>query len=70
MLCGGVTEETMLTKRENYLVAAKGGKPEWVPSFVEDCNVLHPDIWNEINPETGTDFCNIKWTENAVSYTH
>ncbi len=50
----------MLTKRENYLIAAYGGKPEWVPCFTEDANVFMPPIWGE-DPETGTDFCNVKW---------
>lgn len=54
----------MLSIRENYLIAAKGGKPEWVPSFVEDCNVLLPDFWDATDPATGTDFCNVKWVEN------
>jgi hypothetical protein len=49
--------------RENYLTAARGGKPFWVPSFTEDCNVFRPDFWNE-DPETGTDFMNIKWVAN------
>lgn len=50
----------MLTKKENYLIAARGGKPAWVPSFVEDANVFMPPIW-EVDEETGTDFCNVKW---------
>lgn len=54
----------MLTIRENYLRAARGGRPEWVPSFMEDCNVLLPDFWNETDPVTDTDFCNVKWVEN------
>lgn len=54
----------MTTIRENYLMAARGKKPYWVPSFVEDCNVLLPDFWNEEDPVTGADFCNVKWVEN------
>jgi len=53
-----------MNKRENYLIAARGGKPEWVPCFPEDCNVFLPDFWNEADPVTGTDFCNVKWVEN------
>lgn len=53
-----------MTRRENYLLAARGEKPLWVPSFVEDCNVLMPDFWNEEDPVTGADFCNVKWMEN------
>lgn len=51
----------MLTKKENYLRAARGEVPEWVPSFVEDANVFMPPIW-DVDPETGTDFCNVKWS--------
>lgn len=50
----------MLTKKENYLIAARGGKPEWVPNFSEDANVYLPSVWN-VDPETGVDFCNIKY---------
>ncbi len=54
----------MITKKENYLMAARGEKPEWVPSFVEESNIFMPPFWDEVNPETGTDFCNVKWVEN------
>ena len=50
----------MLTPKENWLIAAKGGKPAWVPSFTEDANVFLPPIWG-MDPETGTDFCNVNW---------
>lgn len=53
-----------ITARENYLIAARGGRPYWVPSFMEETNVFMPEFWNETDPETGTDFCNVKWTEN------
>jgi hypothetical protein len=53
-----------ITTRENYLMAATGKKPFWVPSFVEDTNVFMPDFWNTLDPKTGTDFLNVKWTEN------
>lgn len=53
-----------MTRRENYLLAAKGKKPFWVPSFVEDTNVFMPEFWNTFDPETGVDFLNVKWTEN------
>jgi hypothetical protein len=52
-----------MTKRENYLIAARGGKPEWVPCFPEDCNVFSPDFWSA-DPVTGTDLFNVKWVEN------
>ena len=51
-----------LSIRENYLLAAHGEKPQWIPSFVEDCNVLMPSFWEAIDPETDTDFMNVKWT--------
>ncbi len=50
----------MITKKENWLIAARGGKPEWVPSFTEDANVFLPPIWGT-DPETGVDFMNVKW---------
>ena len=55
-----------MTARENYLTAARGGKPERVPVFPGDCNVFMPDIWMERDPVTGVDFCNIKWVKNDV----
>jgi hypothetical protein len=54
----------MKTRKENYLIAAKGGKPDWIPCFPEDSNVFMPDFWNETDPVTGADFCNVKWVEN------
>ncbi|KNZ43568.1 hypothetical protein AKG39_00575 [Acetobacterium bakii] len=45
-------------------MAAHGEKPLWVPSFIEDSNVFMPDFWMEVDPDTGTDFCNIRWLEN------
>lgn len=50
--------------RDNYLMAARGETPDWVPSFSEDSNVFMPEFWNTLDPDTGTDFLNIKWTEN------
>ena len=57
-------EKNMISKRENYLMAAQGEKPLWVPSFVEESNVFMPDFWMAVDPATGTDFCNIRWVEN------
>ena len=54
----------MTTIRDNYLMAARGGKPYWVPSFADDCNMFFPSYWFWTDPETGADFCNVKWTEN------
>jgi hypothetical protein len=53
-----------MTKKENYLIAARGGKPEWVPCFPEDSNVFMPDFWNEVDPVTGADLFNVKWIED------
>lgn len=55
-----------MTARENYLTAARGGKPERIPVFPGDCNVFMPDFWMERDPVTGVDFCNIKWVKNDV----
>lgn len=55
-----------MTAKENYLIAAKGGKPERVPVFPVDCNVFMPDFWAERDPVTGVDFCNIKWKKNEA----
>jgi hypothetical protein len=60
-MCG---KEFVMTQRENYLIAARGGKPEWVPCFPEDCNIFMPDFWNETDPITGADLFNVKWIEN------
>lgn len=50
-----------MTSRDNYLIAARGGKPEWLPIFPNDCNVFALGFWKERDPVTGVDFCNIKW---------
>ena len=55
-----------MNARENYLTAARGGKPERVPIFPMDCNVFRPGFWKERDPETGVDFCNIKWVKNDM----
>lgn len=54
----------MMTPRENYLCAARGGKPERVPMFPFDCNIFMPDFWAVRDPDTGRDFCNVKWIKN------
>ena len=51
----------MLTPKENYLKAARGEKPEWVPIFGE-ANMLPPFIW-DYDPETKVDWLNITWVE-------
>jgi hypothetical protein len=51
-------------KRENYLLAARGQKPYWVPSFTEDTNIFMPEFWNAVDPVTDADFFNVKWVEN------
>ena len=55
-----------MNTRENYLTAAKGGKPEHVPLFPMDANVFRPAFWKERSPETGTDFCNVKYVKNDL----
>lgn len=50
----------MLSPKENYLIAARGGKPERVPSFVEDTNVLENFIWGP-DPKTHIDWYGVKW---------
>ncbi len=54
----------MLSVRENFLTAAHGGKPDWVPSYMDEANFLRMDFWKQVDPVTGADFCNVKWTEN------
>lgn len=55
----------MLSKRENYLIAAKGGKPEFIPSYVEDTNMFFPMGAIPGRPgnakDGGLDFLNIRW---------
>ena len=55
----------MLTPKENYLTAIKGGKPDWVPVFGEDANMFPPFIWDP-DPETMIDFCNVKWVQDEA----
>lgn len=50
----------MLTVRENYLIAVKGGKPEWVPSFASDTCVVPPFKFLGRDPETDANFYNIR----------
>ena len=54
----------MMTKRDNYLIAARGGKPDWVPCYPDDCCSYFPEFWKEVDPVTGADFCNVRWVEN------
>ena len=53
-----------MNARENYLTAARGGRPEYVPSFPRDCNIFMPDFWMERRPDSGTDLFNVKWVKN------
>jgi len=52
-----------MNQRENYLITAKGGKGEFVPSFPVDCNIFALPFWMP-DPETKMDFMNIKWVTN------
>lgn len=54
-----------MTDRENYLIAARGGKPQRLPVFPADCNVFAPDFWAWRDSVTGADFCNVKWVRDA-----
>jgi len=54
----------MLTPRENLLIAARGGRPEWVPSFIKDACMIPPYKFREMDPVTGTDFYGIRWVKN------
>ncbi|MDR0500394.1 MAG: hypothetical protein LBG97_04000 [Coriobacteriales bacterium] len=53
----------MLTAKENYLIAARGGKPERVPVFPQDANFYVPSIW-DANPETGRDWMGVAWLDD------
>lgn len=55
-----------LTARENYMIAARGGKPERIPLFPFDANMFMPDFWAWRDPETGADFCNVRWVKNEA----
>jgi len=53
----------MLSKRENYLIAAYGGKGEYVPSFFEDSIGFFPPFW-AADPLSGVDMFNTRWVSN------
>ena len=54
----------MITKRDNYLTAARGGKSVWLPCFPEDANIFMLPFWRAEDPVTKKDFCGIRWVEN------
>ena len=54
----------MITKRENYLITARGGKGVWLPCFMEDANMFMLPFWRAVDPVTEKDFCGIRWVEN------
>lgn len=56
----------MLTPKENYLVAAYGGKPEWVPLFPAEANFYFPAVWNDKDDEN-KDFFGVRWIEEKDS---
>ena len=35
-------DEIMLSRKENYLIALRGGKPEYVPNYTTDNQVFVP----------------------------
>lgn len=50
-----------MNARENYLIAARGGKPQWVPVFFNDSNTfVAPHIFAD--PETGKDIYGVSWS--------
>ena len=53
----------MLTPRENYLAAVHCEKPEWVPVFGEDANMVPPFAWDP-DPATGRDWLGITWRQD------
>ncbi len=55
-----------MNARENYLTAARGGKPEWVPLFPQEANMFSMPYWRKHLPETGADFLGIKWVRDSV----
>ena len=54
----------MITRRENYLTAARGGKSIWQPCFPEDANIFALPFWRAVDHVTEKDFCGIRWVEN------
>ena len=53
----------MLSPRENYLIAANGGKPEYVPNYMGDAVGWLPSYWMYRDDE-GHDIFGIKWLRN------
>lgn len=53
----------MLTARENYLIAAKGGVPEYVPSYMGDAAMWAPSF-GMFRDEENRDFFGVKWLRN------
>lgn len=58
----------MLTPKENYLAAARGEKPEWVPSFPGSVNLYMPSLWLP-DPETMRDWMGVYWYEHEAGMT-
>lgn len=54
----------MITKKENMLIAARGGRPEWVPNFVADINLFKPSVW-DLDPDTSRDFMGVRWIDEG-----
>lgn len=55
----------MLSPRENFLIAARGGVPEYIPSFMDDAAGIFPWFWTE-RDEEGRDFLGVYWTTNEA----
>lgn len=54
----------MLTNRENYLLAAHGEKPEWVPLYTEEADCFQVPVINP-DPDTMIDCFGIKWENDS-----
>lgn len=59
----------MMTPRENYMIALYGGKPQWVPDFWEDVNMLSFNKYDLHPIENGLmeDFFGISYMGNMPS---
>ena len=53
-----------MTERENYLIAARGGKPEWIPLYFDACQWFAPEcIASPLLSGKTKDVYGIPWTQ-------
>ncbi|MBQ6601878.1 MAG: hypothetical protein IJH99_00570 [Eubacterium sp.] len=57
-----------MNSRENYLTAARGGKPEWVPVYPDEANMYLAGYCFSQDPETGIDVFGIRWVPNENGF--